>query len=127
MSRRATPKGTENTKGYDKAKRQKNKLQRKIARKRRDNAFKWAKMIIDFFGIIAIEDYKHSNADTGVKVANRNINRKTYDGAIGITKQILASQATRKGRTVVLVDPKDTTQRCSACGARAKTTIELKT
>lgn len=91
----------------------------RIARQRKDRAFKWARKVVTAFGRIAVEDFKPSF------LAKSKMAKKATDGAIGITKQILLTLAETAKRTVALVPPAYTTQDCSACGARAKTRLTL--
>ena len=44
---------------------------------------------------------------------------------LGAFRATLAWQATKAGKTVVLLPARDTTQKCSSCGAKAKPRIEL--
>lgn len=91
----------------------------RIARQRKDRAFKWARKIVTAFGRIAVEDFKPRF------LSKSTMAKKAADGAIGITKQILVTMAENAGRSVCLVDPAYTTQECSACGARTKNRLTL--
>jgi len=91
----------------------------RIARQRRDRAFKWSRKVATAFGNIAIEDFRPKF------LAKSRMAKKATDGAVGMTKQILINMATSAGRNVVLVAPAYTTRSCSACGSRNKAKMEL--
>jgi putative transposase len=91
----------------------------RIARQRKDRAFKWARKVVTAFGRIAVEDFKPRF------LSKSTMAKKAMDGAIDITKQILISMAEAAGRCVALVNPAFTTQECSACGARTKNRLTL--
>ena len=107
------------SKGRNKAKRALARVHIRIARRRKDRAFKWARKVVRAFGRIAVEDFKPRF------LAKTTMAKKATDGAVGITKQILLSMAEAAGRTVALVAPFYTTQDCSECGSRAKTPLRL--
>jgi putative transposase len=102
-----------------KAKRAVAKIHLRIARQRKDRAFKWARKVVTAFGRIAVEDFKPRF------LARSKMAKKATDGAVGMTKNILLTMAEQAGRTVALVAPHFTTQTCSECGARAKTRLTL--
>ena len=91
----------------------------KIARQRKDRAFKWSRKIVTEFGRIAIEDFKPKF------LAKSTMAKKATDGAVGMTKQILMTMAEAAGRTVALINPAFTTMECSDCGTRTKSRIPL--
>lgn len=95
------------------------RIHQKIARQRKDRAFKWARKIVTSFSHIAIEDFKPAF------LKKSTMAKKAADGAVGMTKQILIQMAENAGRTVALVNPAYTTMECSACGTRAKARIAL--
>ena len=105
--------------GRKKAKKAVARVHLKIARQRRDRAFKWARRVVTNFGRIAIEDFKPKF------LAKTKMAKKATDGAVGMTKRILIQMAEAAGRTVALVDPAFTTMECSRCGTRNKTRIPL--
>lgn len=114
MARRRTRKGQPNTKGYEKAKRKAAQAHRKVARQPQDDARKWAKKIVTDRDRIAVEDFKPRF------LASSTMARKAADAAIGATKTELVWMATKHGRDLRLVHPKNTTTDCSHCRARTK-------
>ena len=119
MARRTTPRGTPNTKGYEKAKRLAAKATKKVARQRQDDARKWAKNLVAHHDAVAVEDFKPRF------LAKSSMARKAADAAIGATKQELIWQATKRGIPAVLVAPAYSTMDCAHCGARTKHRLPL--
>lgn len=119
MARRKTPRGTANTRGYEKAKRQAAKAAKKVARQRRDDAAKWARRIVSTHHRIAVEDF-HPKF-----LARSTMAKKAADGRIGAAKAELVWQAAKAGSDLRLVNPAHTTTDCSSCGARTKHRLPL--
>jgi putative transposase len=119
MARRKPAQGQPASLGYLKAKRAVAKLYKKVARQRQDAARKWARRVVDNYGVLVVEDFKPRF------LAKSPLARKSADGAIGATKAVLIEYAQRAGRKVVLVEPAYTTMTCSGCGARAKSRLLL--
>lgn len=120
MARRKRHKSKPPTSGYTRAAKKAAKLHKRVARKRKDDARKWAKGLVTASEFIAVEDFKPKF------LAKTTMARKSQDAAISATKAELVWQAVKHGRTCILVDPKNTTQDCGACGAKAKQRMELK-
>lgn len=119
MARRKRSKGKPKSKGYYKAQLQTAKVYAKVARKRKDDARKWAKSIVFNHDQIAVEDFKPKF------LAKSTMARKAADGAIGQAKKELIWMAVKHDRDLRLVDPRWTTMDCGACGARAKHALPL--
>ena len=119
MARRKRPKGKPKSKGYTKARLQTAKVYAKVARKRRDDARKWAKGIVSNHDQIAVEDFKPKF------LARSTMARQAADGAIGQAKRELIWMAVKHDRDLRLVDPRWTTMDCGECGARAKHALPL--
>lgn len=109
----------EQTRQYKRAKKAAARLHRKVRWKRKEFARKWAKQVVDRHGFIAVEDFKPTF------LARSNMARKAHDAAIGQMKTCLIEEASKSGRTLVLVKPAHTTMTCNKCGARAKHRIPL--
>lgn len=119
MARRARPKGQAQSHGYRLAKFKAARLQKKIARQRKDDARKWAKKVATDHHKIAVEDFQP-------KFLSRSTSaRKAADAAIAATKAELIWQAKKLGRDLRLVHPGYTTMDCYACGARATHRLPL--
>ncbi|WP_406314454.1 RNA-guided endonuclease InsQ/TnpB family protein [Streptomyces sp. NBC_00118] len=119
MARRRPAKGQAGSKGYREAKRQRAKLQRKVAAQRQDTGRKWAQKVVRDHDALAIEDFKPKF------LAKSTMARKAADAAIGATKAALVEMARKHGRTVHLVHPAHTTTDCAQCGARTKHALPL--
>lgn len=107
---------SEETKGtpqYRKRKRVINHIHQRIANRRRDFAHKESRKLVNEYQLIAFEkldiiDMKNGN--------HRGINKSIGDVAWNQFVQFAASKAEDAGRSVVLVDPRNTTKACSNCG-----------
>ena len=119
MARRKPDKGKEASHRYRLAKFQAAKLQKKVARKRADDAHKWARKVVAAHDAVAVEDFKPTF------LAKSSMARKAADAAISQTKQALEWQAHKAGRDLRLVNPAYTTMDCADCGARTKHRLPL--
>jgi putative transposase len=91
------------------------KLYRKIARSREDYHFKLADYLVSEYDIIHVE-----NLNIRGMIQNGKLNKSIHDAAWASFIQILLFKAEKAGKEVVLVDPKNTSQACSSCGALPK-------
>jgi putative transposase len=114
MARRKRPKGQAPSKGYKTARAQAANVYGKVARKRTDDARKWAKGVVLNHDQIAVEDFRPKF------LAKTTMARKSADAAIGQAKRELIWMATKHDRDFRLVNPAYTTMDCGDCGARAK-------
>ncbi|GAA0961787.1 transposase [Actinocorallia libanotica] len=119
MARRRTPKGRLASQGYRNACRQAARAYAKVARRRQDEARKWAKSVVRDHDVLAVEDFRPKF------LTRSTMARKAADAAIGSAKSTLIRMARKHGRTVHLVDPGHTTMDCGTCGARAKHRLPL--
>lgn len=119
MARRKPKRGQAASKGYRNAQRQVAKVHKKIARRRRDTARKWAKRVTAAFDQLAVEDFRPKF------LARSTMARKAADAAISATKHELINMARKHQRTLHLVHPAHTTMDCGHCGARAKHALPL--
>jgi putative transposase len=81
------------------------------ASRRRDHAHKTARMLIERYDLIAIEDLNLRGLAKGMLARDCN------DQGWGRFVALLSEKAEEAARELVLVDPKNTSQTCSACGA----------
>jgi len=119
MARRKPGNGQAASKGYRQAKRHTAKLHRKVARKRQDDARKWAKKVVRDHDALAVEDFRPKF------LAKTTMARKAADAAISATKAALIEMGRKHGRGVHLVHPAHTTMECADCGARTKHALPL--
>jgi putative transposase len=97
------------------------KLHRKITRSREDYHFKLAHYLVKEYDQIMIEDLNIKSM-----IQEGSLNKSIHDAAWASFTQILLFKAEKAGKEVVLVDPKNTSQACSACGSLPKIRKTLK-
>lgn len=119
LANRKLSRAKDGSKGSKEAKKAVARVHQKIARQRKDRAYKWSRKVVGAFGRIAIEDFKPKF------LAKTTMAKKAADGAVGLTKQILITMAEAAGRTVALVNPAYTTMGCESCGSINKTRLPL--
>jgi putative transposase len=103
----------------------------KIRRTRKLFAHKTTTFLLRTYETVAIEDLKLSNmvrrpapkpAEDGQSFlpnqasAKSGLNRSMHDAGLGQLRVMLEAKGKERGRRVVPVDPRHTSQRCSACG-----------
>jgi len=86
-----------------------------VGNQRRDFQFKTARALIQQFGHIAVEDLDIGDMIQGR--GSRGLHRSIGDAAWRGFLSALASKAEEAGSTVVFVEARGTTRRCSGCGA----------
>lgn len=119
MARRRKPRGQEESHRYRLAKFKTARAQKKVARKRQDDARKWAKKLVSEHQFIAVEDFKAKF------LTKSTMAKKSADAAISATKTELLWQAKKAGRDVRLIHPAFTTMDCANCDARTKHRLPL--
>jgi putative transposase len=87
------------------------KLHEKTANQRRDFHRKEARKLVERFGAIVHEALNVRG------IARTRLAKSTHDAGWAQFLNILAAKAEVAGRRVIAVDPKNTTQACSRCGA----------
>ncbi len=103
----------------------------KIRRTRKLFAHKASTFLLRTYGTVVIEDLKLSNmvrrpapkpAEDGQSflpnqaAAKSGLNRSMLDAGLGQLRTMLEAKGKERGRLVMAVDPRHTSQRCSACG-----------
>lgn len=92
-------------------------IHERIFNRRHNFIHQISRKIVNRFGIICIEKLNIK----GIQKDNfRSINRGIADVAWGQFARVLASKAEEAGRKFIAVDPRNTSQRCSQCGAIVK-------
>jgi putative transposase len=86
------------------------KRHRRVERVRRDFHHKVARMLVQQYDVLAVEALNVRGLQRGM------LARSVSDVAWGQFLAILSDKAAGAGRTVVTVDPRGTSQTCSACG-----------
>lgn len=87
-------------------------IEERIRNRRIDFAHKLSKDLVDRFQIIVFEDL---NVKDMMSENWRSMNRSIADVAWARFVEFTQAKAEAAGRTVILVDPKNTTQECSQC------------
>ena len=87
------------------------RLHEKTANQRRDFHHKQARKLVDGHGLIAHEALNFKG------IARTRLAKSTHDAGWTQFLQMLSYKAEDAGTRVVAVDPRNTTQACSACGA----------
>ncbi len=113
------------------------RLAAQVANQRGDFAHKAARTLLNSYDTIGVEELAVKNMMSSAKRAGdkrrsgrtcrrkAGLNRSIADAAWIHFRSILEWQATKAGKDIVAFPAKDTTQRCSCCGAKAKPRIEL--
>ena len=86
-----------------------------IANQRKDNAHKISRQLVDHYDLIAFEDLNIKGM-----VKNHNLAKSIVDSGWKQLIQFTTYKAEYAGKRVVLVDPHNTSQVCSECGAIVK-------
>jgi putative transposase len=114
---RRLAKETKGTPEFRHRKRAINHIHQRIANRRRDFAHKQARKLVNTYQLIAFEDLDIADMQDG---NGHSMNKSIGDVAWNRFVQFATSKArpkgTRAGRSVVLVDPRNTTKACSSCG-----------
>lgn len=110
-----------------KAKQRRARLEARIADRRADFHHKAARGLVRTYDRIGVEgDLRIANMSRRGRGRRKvGLNRSIADAGWGRFLAVLAWQATKAGKTVVLLPSRNTTQTCSTCGAKAKPRIEL--
>ncbi len=89
------------------------RLHERIRNLRRDHAFKLANDLVRRFDVIYVEALNLKG------LARSRLARDVHDQGWGVFRTILTDKAAEAGRSVIALDPRNTSQVCSACGALA--------
>lgn len=88
-------------------------IEQRITNRRTDFAHNLSRQLVDKYQVIVFEDLDIQGMQSGNwRSMNRSIADVAWARFIAFTEQ----KAKEAGRTVMRVDPKNTTQRCSGCG-----------
>jgi len=119
-SQRSLARKQKGSKNRAKAKKARAKVEAHTANQRRDWQHKQARRLARRFDRIGVEDLRIRNM-----VRNRHLARAIHDAGWGEFLAVLDWQARKAGHEVVRLDPRNTTQTCSGCGAKAKHRLGL--
>jgi len=91
------------------------KVHERIANKRSNFAHQLSRKLVNTYGVIAFEDLNIKGM-----MQNGHLAKSIGDVAWGQFQTYTKNKAENAGSVVVMVDPKNTTQECSRCGAIVK-------
>jgi len=93
----------------------------KIKNRREDFCHKAAKKLVDKYDLIAHEDLNIKGM-----LEQKQYSKSISDASWSMLILFLTYKAENAGRTVIAVDPRGTSQRCSQCGATVAKGIEVR-
>ena len=97
------------------------KKQRKLANARKDNLHKASNQIVESGNIIVFEDLNVQGM-----VQNHNLAKSISDGSWNKLMDMCDYKAENAGKYTQFVDPRDTSQLCSRCGAAVKKDLSIR-
>jgi putative transposase len=97
------------------------RIHERIANHRRDFAHKLSRQLVNTFGLIAFENLNIKNM-----LKNGHLSKSIADAAWNQLVQYTTYKAESAGRHVVLVDPRNTSQRCSKCGSIVQKSLSVR-
>jgi putative transposase len=92
-------------------KRQAKRLHRRAARRRKDALHKFSRKIVNQYQMIIVGDV------SSMKLAKTRMAKSVLDAGWGLLKTQLSYKGQAAGRSVIIVDERNTTRACSDCGA----------
>jgi putative transposase len=113
------------SKGRAKARRRKARIDALAAGQRADFHHKAARQLLAVYDRIGVEELNVKNMSCKGGSRKAGLNRSIADAGWAQFRRTLDWQAAKAGKTVVPLKARDTTQRCSSCGAKAKPRVEL--
>ncbi|WP_445475531.1 RNA-guided endonuclease InsQ/TnpB family protein [Methanococcoides methylutens] len=97
------------------------RVHRKIRNQRLDFNHKLSRVLVNRFDRIVFEDLSIRNM-----VKNHHLAKSIYDVAWGQLIQLTESKAEEAGKYVELVNPRNTSQKCSSCGNIVKKSLAVR-
>jgi len=98
------------------------RLHKKISNKKKDYYHKVTTNIVNRFDYIIFEDLKIKNM-----VKNKYLAKSISDVSWYMFRSMIENKAKEKGKVVVLIDPKNTSQNCSNCGVKVEKNLAVRT
>lgn len=125
-SQRNTARKQPRSKGRASARRRAARVAARVTDQRADFHHKTARRLVTAYDRIGVEDLKIKNMSRRGKGRRKaRLNRAIADAGWGQFLRVLRWQAQKAAKEVVTSPVRDSTQRCSTCGAKAKPRIEL--
>ena len=100
------------------------KLHKRINCQRDDYLHKLSRMYVNSFDIICVEDLDVKGLKE--KGHNNGMHRSIHDASWSKFIFMLSYKAQSAGRKLIKIDPRNTTQRCSACGSIVKKDLSVR-
>jgi putative transposase len=94
----------------------------RVANRRRDFAYKTARMIVDRYERVYVEDLKIANM-----VKDRRLGKSIGDAGWGMLRNALTYMAKMSEGVIAFVSPRGTSQTCSGCGAYVGKGLSVRT
>ncbi len=98
------------------------KLHKKIYNQRNDFLHKESRKLVNTYDLIVFEDLKIKNM-----VKNSRLSKSISDASWGKFIDLTTYKAESAGREVRLVNPRNTSQKCSSCGQTVKKSLSVRT
>jgi putative transposase len=109
-----------------KARRHRARIEAKMAAQRADFHHKAARRLVCTYDRIGVEELAVNNLSRRGKGRRKAaLNRAIADAGWAGFVQVLNWQAVKAGKQIIMFPARDTTQQCSACGAKAKPRLNL--
>lgn len=108
---RSLARKTKESRRYYRVKHQLARLHEKIRNQRKDFWHRLTHKLVEEYALIAIE-----NLTLAFMLQNSKLALSAHDAGLGFFKAMLDYKAESAGCTVIVVDPKNTSQQCSQCG-----------
>lgn len=94
---------------------------RKLQNQRKDYLHKVSRYLVENYDLIAFENLRITNM-----LKNHHLAKAIVDGSWGMLTRFTDYKAEEAGKTVVKVDPKNTSQECSECGAIVRKSLAVR-
>jgi putative transposase len=96
-------------------------IYQRIANRRSDFAHQKSRELVNSFGFMAFEDLHIKNM-----LQNHRLAKSIWDAAWNQLIMFTTYKAENAGRVVVLVDPRDTSKKCSCCGTLVVKSLDIR-
>lgn len=96
-------------------------IHERVVNRRRDFAHKLSRQLVNEYGIIALE-----KLNTNGMLQNHRLAKSIYDAAWNQFAQFTQYKAEHAGRKCVLVDPRNTSKKCSRCGTLVEKDLSVR-
>ena len=121
-AQRSLSKKMRGSRNREKARRRVASISERVANQRRDYAYKTARSIVNRYERVYVEDLKVQGM-----MRNRRLSKSIGDAGWGILRNALTYMAERSEGVIAFVDPKNTSQLCSGCGAYVEKDLSVRT